>query len=418
MLTSLRHLGRSWFLAEEKRSAVWRVTYPDATLLSDLSGSALSQNLSQIPVPSINPFALVTPSSGVETPLRAELEEKVLELSSLGEGGCLWASSGSDATEIAVWAADLYALHSEGSAVKTFLVRRGGYHGNTYLTRFLSTRGAMAHRENMDGRTLVILEEEPASDDPNPLLKALKQAEAGGQIVRPAVLIVEPLPTTGRNFWLGERAYCEVAAWCHERGIITIFDEIASGVYRHGRFNAFSWAAATGRPNMSLIAKGLTCGTFPLSCVVFNEGLTRFLRARGARPLTFTHALSDPAAWFALACLRRYAEVLASPGYQKRRALVCEIAAWAADRLPEGAVEHSETTIRVTMSPAVVDSALSLMAADGLWAYCGYTDLPLPDAEYFDRRGFIHFCPPLDLPLEELEPKLRRALELVTRAKE
>src|SRR5688500_4175686 len=99
-MVSLRHVGRAPFLVREKRSSVWLVTSPERASIADVSGCALVQCLSNLPSPVAEPFSLVTPSSGVETPLRAELEAVILMRARLSNGGCLWGSSGFDGMEI------------------------------------------------------------------------------------------------------------------------------------------------------------------------------------------------------------------------------------------------------------------------------------------------------------------------------
>lgn len=235
------------------------------------------------------------------------------------------------------------------------------------------------------------------------------EAETKGLIASPAALVVEPLPTTGLNFWLGDVAYGEVIRWCRERDILIVFDEIASGAYRHGRLTAFTWDQEEV-PDISIISKGLTCGTFPISCAIFSPALTAFLEGRRARPLSFTHGLSDPAAWLALKCLRRYDSLFASRAYDERRDLVAQLARDALPKLSPAAVEHSETTLRFNVSATAARSALSSMESKGLWAYGGFTDFP-PNS---NQRGFIHLCPPIDLPVEHVTRMLTEAINLVT----
>src|SRR5687768_7526266 len=409
-MVSLRHVGRAPFLVSEKRSSVWLVTSPERAHLADLSGSALVQSLSNLPSPAAEPFSLVTPSSGVETPLRAELETEILKRARLSDGGCLWGSSGSDGIEIAIWTAETYLSEQTGGPIKTFLVRRGGYHGNTYLTRFLSTRGKVEHKLSLEGASLTILEECLATPEMNPLLEALREAEAEGLIVHPAVLVLEPRPTTGRNFWLGRKAYSEIVRWCRERKILVIFDEIASGAYRHGSFSAFAWDNEEV-PDISVIAKGLTSGTFPLSCAILNPALTACVERRGSRPLSFTHGLSDPAAWFSLACLRRYDEIFASSAYTERQALIGDLAGSASRDLAAGTLEHSETTIRFSLALPEAQSAMTKLGEAGFWAYCGYSDFPAADRP--NRRGFIHLCPPLDLANDQARRMLTEAVNAI-----
>lgn len=409
-MVTLRHLGRPPFFADGKEGGAWFAPDAPGGRMADLSGSPLVQNLSRIPLPDGNPFALVTPSGGVETALRVELEEEVLRRSRLEGGGCLWSSSGSDAMEMAVWAADLYARKTRGGPIRTFLVRRGGYHGNTYLTRFLSTRGGAERPTSMDGRSLVILEDWAAPGEPDALLDQLKQAERDGRINHPAAVVCEPLPTTGETFWPGMDSYRRLARWCRERDILVVFDEVASGAYRHGLFNAFEWAGgADEAPDISAVSKGLTCGTFPLSCVVFSARLSSFLESQG-RPLSFTHGLSEPGAWFALATLRCYDEVFASQAYAARREVIQNLAREAATRLQSARVERSETTIRLAMSASQSKAVLEAMMKEGLWAYGGYTDFPAPEGAR--RRAFIHLCPPFDIPPEQTEELLSRAVGL------
>src|SRR5262249_55378665 len=149
------------------------------------------------------------------------------------------------------------------------------------------------------------------------------------------------------------------------------------------------------------IAKGLTCGLFPLSCVMFAPHLATFLRELGIRPLTFTHGLSEPAAYFALACLHKYDEVFASKEYSRRCSLVAELFRRYHDILPPGSVECTNTTLRFNLPAYTTSAALRSLDGAGLWAYSAFTELPDLDSD--SQRGFIHICPPFDLAVAHVE---------------
>ncbi|HEV7367888.1 aminotransferase class III-fold pyridoxal phosphate-dependent enzyme [Arenibaculum sp.] len=426
-MTPLRHLGRPPLRLDGGADGRWRLE-GGGTLLN-ASGGPLVQTLAQPPQPPDDLYDVVTPSGGVETPVRARLERELLARAGIEAGGVLWASSGSDAMEIALWFADWHAHARHGRAAATYLVRRGGYHGNSFLTRFLSTRGGTEPERTLDGRRLVILDEHadgaslpaayvPADPGPDPdggggrLLAALARAEAQGAIVPPAVLVVEGVPTTGHVLWPGAGDLARTVAWCRERGILVVLDEIASGCFRHGGLTALGPGAGAGaRPDVVTLSKGLTSGAYPLSCALLAPEHAEALRSANQRPLTFTYGLTDAAAWFTLDCLSRYDALAGSGAFSRRAAAIRSLLEGRRSNASTAGVAATATTIRVDLPAALAEPAIAALRGRGLWAYLGSTAFPLREGAA--ARAFLHLCPPLDLEPAEAEAALAAGLGAV-----
>lgn len=420
-MTPLRHLGRPPLRLDGGADGRWRLD--DGGTLLNASGGPLVQTLARPPRPPGDLYDVVSPSGGVETPLRARVERELLARSGMEDGGVLWASSGSDAMEIALWFADWHARQRHGRAVATYLVRRGGYHGNTFLTRFLSTRGAVEPERALDGRRLVILDEHadgpalpesyvPAGPEAGGghLLDALARAEARGALVQPAVLVLEGAPTTGHVLWPGADDLARAVAWCRERGILVVLDEIASGCFRHGWLCALGPGAAA-RPDVLTLSKGLTSGAYPLSCALLAPEHAQALRAANQRPLTFTYGLTDAGAWFTLDCLSRYDALAGSGAFARREAAIRSLLEGRRSNAGVAGVAATATTIRVDLPAALADPVAAALRGRGLWAYLGATAFPLQGGAA--ARAFLHLCPPLDLEPAEAEDALSAGLGAV-----
>lgn len=401
-MTFLRHLGRQPIALMGGQADVWHL--PDGTSLLNLSGGPLVQSLAA-PYEGPPPDAPVTPSGGVETPARERLEQELLATYA-SHGGTLWASSGSDAVEVGLWAAEWWVTRTYGEPVRSVVVRRGGYHGNTLLTRFLSTR---AHpREDapcLNQRQLLVLDEHGASDDlpttyhpatessSGALLRALQDADRKGLIQRPAILVVEPVSTTGHTFWPDPSEIAALVGWCRAHGITMVADEVASGTWRHGLFCV---SPTDAQPHAIVLSKGLTCGRYPLAAVLLDPPLTRALLDDGQRPPTFTYALTETAAGWAVSTLQRL-RALQSQGYfESRGKLMHDLLAEFRPRLAHtsAGLSASPTTLRFDLDPRSLPEVMARLRESGLWAYSATADFPVKHG--WQTRAFLHLCPAFD----------------------
>lgn len=340
MTSSLRHLGRAVQNVRAKRAGAWLLD--DGSSLFDLSGGPLAQSLADVPAPDPRLFANVSASGGVETPVRCRFEEEVLRRAGEACGGVLWASSGSDAVELALWA--VCATQHDGAAEPaTYVVRSGGYHGSTALTRWLSMRVQPAGGPATGfGRRVVLRETLGSADRDRSGL--VRQLEAGG-IGPGSVVLLETVPTTGPCLWPGCDTYRELARWCDLNRVPLVLDEVASGVYRNGWFSALDWITEAP-PAAVVLGKGLTSGAFPVACVLCRADIAAHLRQSGTRPPAFTYGLGDAVAALGLECLARYDRARAGGAPELRSTLLARTALRLRGR--EGLlVEHTDTTLRV-----------------------------------------------------------------------
>jgi len=391
-MESLRHAGRgNPLFASEKRDGAWILA--GNSPMFDLSGGPLAQHLVNLQTPDARHFANISAPGGLETPLREELEAEVLRRAGPDVSACLWASSGSDSVELAIWAVAFALLQKDPSQV-SFIVRQGSYHGSTLLTRSLSTRSRKSTSADQQGIVGRMVLPEPqfrgagGASISRDYIAELERLPLDGS----SILLLESAPTTGADFWPGGAAYAEILACCHERRLPVIFDEVAAGAYRHGWFSAFDWGGPHP-PAAVVLGKGLTSGSFPLTCVLLRHDLAEAIVRSGLRPPAFTYGLnSDAAAATALQCLRRFDSLATAGALEKRRATVAD----HAERLRQSdgsiRIENTDTTIRVGVfdqeRAAVIRRAFR---ERGLLVYENTTIIE-------DRQiAFFLACPYLDL---------------------
>jgi adenosylmethionine-8-amino-7-oxononanoate aminotransferase len=388
--------------------------------LFDLSGGALAQSLVSLPPLGDDALTAVMPSGGFESLSQREYESAVLART-FPDGGALWASSGSDAMEAALWALETFRREHEDRAPARHWVRRGGYHGNTYLMRALSTRNGA---QKVAGVSVEVIDEHDPdvhyvpfegpvrSLEATRLMATLQAALTTGRLRAFDILVLESLPTTGYVFQYGAQALGRLLHWCRANSILTILDEVAAGGYRHGRFSvleALSEAMAAGSqdialPDATVLAKGLTSGAFPLSAALVSEHIAAAIRRRPSKPISFTHGLTEPAARVALSVFHRQSGRVRDNAAE--RGVVLHD---AFERLGELArhkpgsigVMSSPTTIRLDIPAARANDLYAAMLRNGLWCYIGRTTFPVRQGAA--QRAFVHICPPFDLEQQSVE---------------
>lgn len=420
----LRHLDRIIVNVNAKVDGKMDVAAQEK--LIDLSGGSLSQSLCKVdsiaPIPLNNSFTFITPSAGFESSSKLKIQHDILEMFGGHYVDMLWASSGSDAVESAIWAVDTFFKHEFGQPLSTFVVRRGGYHGNTFLCRELSLRSV--GDEPLKKGVVIIDENESAQENrfneyapydaevsASSLLDCLKKTVSRGGITFPAVMILEGYPTSGWRFFYTPSEYQDVFEYCRANQIITIVDDVASGFYRHGRPSSVMSNVASDNqasqsqqlyPDVLVLSKGLTSGAYPLSCCLLNMRLVEAIRASQKKPLTFTHGLTEAAALLAINCVTKYKEIFSSRTSIERNLFISNIVGLNRRQLLKNdiGIECTETSIRLDVSNELGEKLTSKLSKNHMWVYVARAKL-LCGRDKFRSRNFLHICPPFDIPLSE-----------------
>ncbi|MDE7241376.1 adenosylmethionine--8-amino-7-oxononanoate transaminase, partial [Desulfovibrio sp.] len=195
------------------------------------------------------------------------LGERLLAAMPDGLDRIFFADSGSVAVEVALKMA-LQCQQGRGERRRTrFLAPRGGYHGDTL--------GAMSVCDPVTGMHSLFagllpqqhFMERPACRFDAPFADAALDdarrvfAEHGVEI---AAVILEPVVQGAGGMWFYHPDYLRgLAELCRKAGALLIFDEIATGFGRTGRFFAAEWAGVT--PDILCCGKALTGGMLTLA---------------------------------------------------------------------------------------------------------------------------------------------------------
>jgi taurine--2-oxoglutarate transaminase len=224
-------------------------------------------------------LCFVTNAWGAEP--RAELAQRLLEISGFDGGRVFFTLGGADANENAVRIARLALQRPRGMVI----TRERSYHGATELAMALS--GDARTQPQVDAAALGVSRVPPPYAYRCPF--GTRDATACGERAAAAVLeridALDPArvaavlmePDAGTNgivppgsYWPALRRHTAA------RGVLLIADEVMSGFGRCGEWFAWQRHGAAARPDMMTLAKGLTGAAAPLGAVL----LTREVAAR------------------------------------------------------------------------------------------------------------------------------------------
>jgi adenosylmethionine-8-amino-7-oxononanoate aminotransferase len=184
------------------------------------------------------------------------------------------ADSGSVAVEVAL------KLAVQATGIPRVLTVRGGYHGDT--------AGAMSvtDPEGMHGlfagyvpeqvfvpRPRPLYDEECLDEDLAPVVQALDAQPVAAVIVEPVV------QGAGGMRWYAPEYLRRLVRLCRDRGVLVVFDEIATGLGRTGELWGMDHAGVV--PDVMCIGKALTGGTMTLGAVLCTSAVADAVVARG-----------------------------------------------------------------------------------------------------------------------------------------
>lgn len=232
-----------------------------------------------------------------------------------------YAGDGSSGMEVALKLA-LHWQRLAGHAQRQgYAVLAGGYHGETVGALSVSDLGLYADPYRPLLFPCLVLQglpyrqgpEDPRWADAGDAWPAIER-QLAPHAEQLAALVYEPLLQAAG----GMRPYSpdlltRLVAWARAHGVLTIADEIATGIGRSGAWLA-SHLAPDALPDLAVVSKGLTGGSLPLAAVLATERLYEAFLGDWASRRAFLHSHTYSGNALALAAARAVLEVIEAEG--------------------------------------------------------------------------------------------------------
>ena len=236
-----------------------------------------------------------------------ELAERLNALMPRGLNRYFYADSGSIAVECALKMAIQHQAATGHPHRCRIAALKGGYHGDTLGAMSVSDPGGM-HRIFHGLLPQQFFAERPACrfdgdwDDADFASMETLLDEHADEL---AAVIVEPIFQGANAMWFYHPEYLRrLRSECTKRGILLIFDEIATGFGRTGRLFASEYAGVT--PDVMAVGKALTAGTISLAVAAATDAVAAPIEAFLHGPTFMANPLACAAACAALDLLDAY----------------------------------------------------------------------------------------------------------------
>lgn len=315
--------------------------------------------------------------AGCTHPEAVRLAERLAHL--LPYDKVFFSDNGSTAVEVALKMALQYR-HQKGFPKKKIMAFKEGYHGDTF--------GAMAAGRSPFHEPFQHLFFDVTFIDPSSLGQEVSLDDIG-------IFIFEPHIQGAGGLKIHDiRALDSLLGLCHEKGVLTIADEVMTGFGRTGPL--FVTDLLENKPDFICLSKGLTGGSLPLAVTLTKQKIFDGFTSN-ALAHAFLHGHTFTANPIACAAANASLDLLLEPCCKKQRLLIERYFTKLADK------------VRPYVKRAAVLGTIFIMEFEGEQGY--FSSLKEPLAAFFLEKGILvrplgntlYFMPPYCLSEDELK---------------